>query len=340
MNKIVTLTCIALTTSLIGQTQLPNASFENLGNASPGVSSEPTSWYSNKSGSSVAKLGGQTCFQDNTLHHSGSYSMRLETISYFGTAVNGSASTGVINAPCSNKSYGYIGTINYSTASDDRRLACTSRPDSIVGWYQYTPGDATEQAKVRAILHTGDYNDPETPVAMTSGVTCPSSGANNHPDLSANKIGDALFVSTAGVTVGTWTRFSVPFIYTSSATPAYIMVNITSSYNQATTVTGSKMWIDDIALIYNNNAGINTNTAKSNAVHVYYADKNLSVDFTHKTDEQSSLSIFDLTGKMISFQKLDNNKSNTVNLSSLNSGMYLYLISGTASQKAGKFIVD
>ncbi len=330
MNKISTLTFSILITSasLIAQTQFPNASFENLGNASPGVASEPTSWYSNKSGSNLATAGGQTCFQDATTAHSGSHSMRLETISYIGTAINGSATTGVINAVSFNKTTGYIGTINYSIASDDRRLACTDRPDSIVGWYKYTPGDATEQAKVRAILHTGDYNDPETPVS------------SNHPDLSANKIGDALFVSNAGVTVGTWTRFSAAFSYTSTATPAYIMVNMTSSYNQATTVTGSKMWIDDIALIYNNNAGINTNTAKTNNVHVYYADKNLNVDFVNRTEEHSSLSIFDLTGKMISFQKLENNRFNTVNLSGLNAGLYLYLISGTASQKAGKFIVE
>ena len=330
MIKIITLTLITLTTSLIGQTQFPNSSFESLGNVSPGVASEPTSWYSNKSGSNVARLGGQTCFQDAAIHHSGANSMRLETVSYFGTAVNGSATTGVINAVNTNKSTGYIGTINYSTSSDDRRLACINRPDSIVGWYQYTPGDATEQAKVRAILHTGDYNDPETPVS------------SNHPDLSANKIGDALFVSVAGVAKSTWTRFSVPFVYVSAAMPAYIMVNMTSSYNQATTVTGSKMWIDDLALIYNStsSAGITTNTVKPNNIHVFYAEKNLNVDFTNKTDEQSTLSIYDLTGKLVSSQKIENNKLNQVNLSTLNTGMYLYLISGTASQKAGKFIVD
>jgi|GEM_PF-652121 len=339
MIKITTLTLAALTvaTSLVAQTQLPNPSFENLGNASPGKSSELTGWYSNLSGSNIAQLGPQTCYQDNTVHHTGANSMRLETKSYFGTAVNGSASTGVINAPCTNKSYGYIGTINYSTASDDRRYACTSRPDSIVGWYQYTPGDATEQAKVRAILHTGDYNDPEAPVAM-SGTGC--SSGNNHPDLSANKIGDALFVSAAGVAVNTWTRFSVPFNYASASAPAYIMVNITSSYNQTTTVTGSKMWIDDIALIYNSTTGIENNIAKTNSVHVFYAEKNLNVDFSNKTDEVSTVSIYDLTGKLVASQKVENNKASTVNVSTLNSGMYLYLISGTASQKAGKFIVD
>ena len=48
-----------------------------------------TGWYSNKSGSNVAKLGPQICFQDNSVKHSGNASVRVETLSYLGTAVNG-----------------------------------------------------------------------------------------------------------------------------------------------------------------------------------------------------------------------------------------------------------
>jgi hypothetical protein len=335
MNRITTLSLSAvfMSASLLAQTQITNGGFENWGNASPGTSAEPTNWYSNKSGSNVAQLASATLSKDATTKHSGTASVLVQTISYFGTAVNGSGTTGVVNAPNTSKATGYIGTINYSTATDDRRMAFVGRPDSLVGWYLYTAGNSTEQAKVRAILHTGDYNDPETPV-IVSGSTY------NHPDLSANKIGDALFVSTAGVNVANWTRFSVPFNYVNTNTPAYIMVNFTSSNNQTTSVTGSKLWLDDIAVVYNSGSGINTNIAKPNNITIFYADKNLNVDFVTKTDEHSTLSIFDLTGKMIFSQKIDNNKLNTVSLSALNTGLYLYLISGTASQKAGKFIVD
>ncbi|MFI5142382.1 MAG: hypothetical protein ACHQII_08505, partial [Bacteroidia bacterium] len=209
MNKITTLSLSAvfLSASMFAQTQITNGGFENWGNAAPGNANEPTNWYSNKSGSNVAQLASSTLSKDATNFHSGTASVLVQTISYFGTAVNGSGTTGVINAPCTNKSYGYIGTINYSTPSDDRRMAFVGRPDSLVGWYLYTAGGSAEQAKVRAILHIGDYNDPETPVAM-SGSGCTS--GNNHPDLSANKVADALFVSTAGANVTNWTRFSVP----------------------------------------------------------------------------------------------------------------------------------
>lgn len=310
---------------ILAQTQLSNPGFENWGNTSPGVAGEPTGWYSNKSGSNVAQLASATCFQDNTVKHSGNSSARVETISYFGTSVNGALVTGVVNAPNTTKSNGYIGTVNYSNSSDVRRTSFTGRPDSIVGWYQYTSGGAGEQAKLRAVLHTGDYFDPETPTTY-------------HADPSANKIADALFLgSTSNVT--SWTRFAVAFNYVSSSTPAYIMINITPSANQSTTVTGSKMWIDDIAFIYNPTS-VASQQIKTQNIKVFCSDKTVYVDFLNRSNEQSTISIFDLTGKVVSTQAIENNKLNAVNVSSLETGMYLYRISGTDFQKSGKFIVE
>ena len=327
MNRITTLLLMAASSvAVLAQTQITNGGFENWGNASPGVSGEPTSWYSNTSGSDIAKLASITCFQDNSIKHSGNASVRVQTISYLGSAVNGAVTTGIVDAPSFTKSEGYIGTVNYSTPSDDRRMAFIGRPDSIVGWYQYTQGGSAELGKIRAILHTGDYYDPETPTT-------------NHPDPSANKVADALFLTPAA-NVTTWTRFSIPFdYYGSTATPAYIMINVTSSDNQSTTVTGSKMWLDDIAVVYKSSAGINE-INKNQSLKVYYADKTVFVDFLNRSEDQSMLSIYDLTGKLVSSQKVENNKLNQVNVSSLNTGMYLYQITGAAYQKAGKFIVD
>lgn len=327
MNKIITFSVAAILASkaLLAQTQIPNPGFENWGNTSPGVSGEPTSWYSNTSGSNIAKLASITCFKDNSVFHSGAASVRIQTISYAGSAVNGSLTTGVVDAPSLTKSAGYIGTVNYSTPGDDRRTPFTGRPDSIVGWYQYSSGGSGEQGKLRAILHTGDYYDPETPTT-------------NHPDPTPNKIADALFLgSTSNVT--SWTRFSVAFTYTSSATPAYIMINMTPSANQNTTVTGSQIWFDDIDMIYNTSAGINE-LNKNQSLKVFYSDKTVYVDFLNRNEDQSTILIFDLTGKLISSQKIDNNKLNAINVSNLNTGLYLYQIIGAAYQKAGKFIVD
>ncbi|HEX7413811.1 MAG TPA: T9SS type A sorting domain-containing protein, partial [Bacteroidia bacterium] len=207
----------------------------------------------------------------------------------------------------------------------DRRMPFTGRPDSIIGYYQYSSGGAGEFGKIRAILHTSDYYDPETPTT-------------HHPDPTANKIADALFL-TPTTNVTTWTRFSVPFTYVSASNPAYIMINATPSDNQNTTVSGSQMWLDDIAVVYNPSGGINQiNTNQS--LKVYYADKTVYVDLANRSNDESTLSVFDLTGKLLSSQKMESNKLNTLNVSGLNAGMYLYQVIGSTYQKAGKFIVN
>lgn len=304
------------------QTTISNGGFENWGNASPGVSTEPTGWYSNKSGSNIAKLANQICFQDAAVKHSGNYSVRMETINYLGNAVNGAVTTGVINAPTFTKSDGYIGTVNFSSSSDVRYMNFTGRPDSIVGWYQYTSGGAGEQPKLRAILHTSDYFDPETPTT-------------NHPACISNKIGDALWLGSTS-NQSTWKRFSVPFTYTSSATPTHIMINITSSANQTTSITGSKLWIDDLAVVYNSTKVSELN--KEVNVKIYAHDKIVYVDVNN--DESSVLTIFDLTGKVVGTYKVDGNKQSTFDLSTYNNGLYLYQISGPDFKKSGKFIIE
>jgi len=237
MKRLLTFSLLSIGLTAAAQTQITNGGFETW--TGSGVNIEPTDFNSNKSGVGLASLGGQTCFQDQSIFHGGSSSVRVETISGpFGVVVNGNVTSGIVHAPSTNKLEGYLGTVNSGDASDVRRIAFTGRPDSVTGWYQYVAGNAAEKGKVRVILHTGQYNDPETPYN------------GNHPDLSANKIGDALFNSAAGVNVSTWKRFSVPFSYVSVATPSFVMINVTSSDNQNTTVAGSKMWLDDIQFIY------------------------------------------------------------------------------------------
>jgi hypothetical protein len=334
MKKFFTLSFLSFALVSLAQPQITNGGFElwdNVGTATE----EPQNFNSNKSGSSTAQLGPQTCFRDAAIKHSGSYSVRVESKYYILAVVNGNVTTGVVNAPSSNKSEGYIGTINYSNGADVRRMAFTGRPDSLVGWYQYTQatggtGFASEQGKVRAILHSGDYNDPEIPVN------------SNHPNLSANKIGDALFY-TAMANNTVWKRFSVPFSYVSSNIPAYIMINVTSSANQLTTApnsssAGSKLWLDDLAVIYNSTAGINEKHEHS-TVKVYNFGRTLYAELSEKNDHDGILTVFDLTGKAVANQKLDN-KKNSLDLSALNSGLYIYQVIGSDLKKTGKIILE
>lgn len=334
MKKLFTLFSIALSFSALAQSTISNGGFELWGgNTSPGVSTEPNGWYSNKSGTGLASSGPQTCYQDMTIKHAGTSSARVETKYYIIAVVNGNVTTGIVNAPSSNKAQGFISTI---AGSDIRRMAFTSRPDSLTGWYQYTQattgtGATSEQGKVRAILHKGHYYDPEVPVS------------GNHPDSSMNKIGDALFL-TAMANNTTWKRFSVPFTYTSSATPAYIMINVTSSANQLTTApgstgVGSKLWLDDLAPIYNSTK-VNEHLNKEQNIKVYSYNKFAYVDFTKRSDDKAVLTIYDLTGKMVSSHVIEGDKLNAFDMSELNNGLYLYQLSGSDFKKSGKFIIE
>lgn len=314
---------------LNSQTQITNGGFENWGgNAAPGVAAEPTNWYSNKSGSTTAQLGPQTCSQETSGVHGGLSCARIEskTVPVIGTVVNGNLTTGVINAPSTNKADGYIGTVNFSSATDVRKMSFTGQPDSLVGWYKYTAGGANETGKVTAILHTGDYFDPETPTT-------------HHPDLSANKIARALFFTPTG-NATTWKRFSVPFVYSSLAVPTHIMVNITSSSNQTTNVAGSILWIDDLEAIYNPTPTSVNKLDKKN-IKVYYAQSTLFVDFLDKTEQLVAFQIFDLNGKVIFSKNIETSKLNAIQLpSTLSKGMYLYQLSNASVFKTDKFFID
>ena len=241
MKKIILNLALFLTaTTLTAQSQpFPNGGFENWNGS--GATLLPDEFHSNKDGNTTAALGPQTAFQEGNNPHTGLYCVRIKTgkAPIIGTIVNGNLTTGYVNAPSMDKAEGYIGTTKHGSTSNVRRVDFTSRPDSLVGYFKYTPsGDPSEKAKVRIVLHKGHYYDPETPVN------------SNHPDSSINKVGEAIYVSE-NQTYATWTRFSVPVTYTSSDNPEYLLVNITSSENQETSTNGSELWIDDFEFIYN-----------------------------------------------------------------------------------------
>lgn len=332
MNKTFTL-IFSLSASLfsLAQTQIANGGFENWENVGT-VTEEPVDFNSNKTGSTTAQLGGnasQTCFRDASIKHGGSYSLRLEnktvTILFVNIVVNGSATTGVVNAPTTSKVDGYLGTTRYQAPTDIRRLAFTGRPDSIVGWYQYTSGGTGEMGKITAILHNNHYYDPETPTT-------------NHPDPTADKIARATF-NTPTASNAVWARFSAPFVYTNSGSPSYIMINMTPSDNQNTTFAGSKLWVDDISFVYNNPVSVKENDFDKN-VKVYFYDKTIYVDFLNKNNENSTIEIYNATGQLVATQQIENNLVNKIDVSSFKSGIYMYKVSGKSQGKFGKLFIN
>jgi hypothetical protein len=214
---------------------------------------EPQQWNSNKTGGGNAgsTFAPQTCFRDGS-PHGGIYCAKIVTgtAAIVGTVVNGSLTTGNVEAPTTSKPDGYIRTIATDPA---KRMAFTGRPDSIVFWYKYTAASTAEYPRLEARLHVGFAYSPEAPVN------------SNHPDSTVNIIARAPWVGATGVSVGTWTRVALPFVYVAGTpgqrTPQYILITSTSSGDQNAGVKNSTFWLDDFSVIYNPKINVGTVTA-------------------------------------------------------------------------------
>jgi hypothetical protein len=211
------------------QLTIANNGFEtwdNVGNASE----EPTQWNSSKSGINNATLAPQTCYREGTNPHGGNYCVRVETKSYFGQTVPGTCTTGKLDAPTLSGSDGYIFTDTLDVAA---KMPFVGRPDSLVGWYRYT-SVSSDFASIGVLLHVGKGAIPES--GTYQGNTTP------------NVVARAEFLSPTS-SVANWTRFSVPFVYVDGRTPQYFLCVMTSSGGAG--AVGSKLWLDDIDVVYN-----------------------------------------------------------------------------------------
>jgi len=186
------------------------------------------------------------------------------------------APSGVVNGIAS------TGTINTTTQEIDGGLSFTSRPDSLTGWYKTNP-------------QTGDYATIELVLK----------GASN------DTIGWARFEGSP-TPVATWTRFSVPLVYSSGDIPVLAVSLLSSSFGFSA-VAGSELWVDDLELIYNP-AGVDE---IDNLTSVFYANNRLSWKGDHQF---TSISIYNLNGQLIIDQQNLNN--NSLDLM-LNKGLYL-----------------
>lgn len=232
---IITMMCLAVTG--YAQTTIANGDFE-LWDSEGTSTEEPDYWNSNKTGGGNATSGPQTCFREAGGHNGSAYCARVKTgvVPILNIVVNGSLTTGKVEAPTTNKADGYIRTIPNSGYG----MNFTGRPDSIVFWYKYTAQGA-DKPRFEARLHVGYAYAPEAP-----------SNNNNHPDSTVNIIARAPWQG-ANASVGTWTRVSLPFVYNTNdtRTPQYILITTTSSADQMNGVNGSTFYLDDIEAIYN-----------------------------------------------------------------------------------------
>ena len=223
---LLSLVTLAIAGSSVAQQQFENGDFESWEDAGT-VADEPVDWSSIKT-SDVSSLNtfAPQVWDKSTDAHTGSFSLMVENKSSFGIVANGIVTNGRIHAD-TDPELGYV----FTDGTDGQwNTSFTDRPDSLVGWYKYTPSGG-DHGKVDVILHT------------TSSFDFP--GDENGP----NEVGRARF-DMPNATISSWTRFSVPFYYSTSGAPEYILAVLTSG-DSTQAVDGSKAWFDDLELIYN-----------------------------------------------------------------------------------------
>lgn len=282
---------LSITSGVKAQNATPNAGFENWN--AVGNRFDPADW--NNLNPSTAIIGVLTCARASGADaHSGNYAIKLTTklIPGFNIIANGIASTGtLITTP----PYGVSGGIAY-----------TGRPDSITGWYKYTPA-GTDQGFVELQLL----------------------GATN-----TDTIGYVRF-ETPNATVSTYTRFAAAVNYLSTATPSN-SIWILSSSKGVGPIVNSQIFIDDIAMVFNSSS-VNTINSKNEVTILGNVIKE-KIRFNYKNTGVYQFRLIDTAGRIVADTQL-NSQQSTVDVSSLD-GLYFYTIeNNTGIINTGKIII-
>lgn len=274
MKNIYILLLVFISFSIQAQV-IDNPSFEEW-ETLPNGNQEPVDWSSNQTAepTNLANLAPQVLFKDSIDPHSGDYCIRVLNV-YIAIAnivANGIATSGRVHADFNPA----LGNTHTSVSDPQWYTECTTRPDSIVGYYKYSPVDE-DICIVQALLHTD-----------TTGVI---------PDAdSTGYVGIAKFESP-NETITEWTRFSAPFVYLNDEDPEYILVNL-SGGNNLSAIAGSQAWYDDVELVYNP-VGLDENVANA-LLRVYSSENIINVDMRKfGAGEVFDLEIYSISGKLI-----------------------------------------
>lgn len=278
MKRLYTTIFLILTAiSIKAQNATPNAGFENWNQV--GNRFDPADW--NNLNPTTGIIGVLTCARASGADaHTGNYAIKLTTklIPGFNVIANGIASTGtLITTP----PYGVSGGIAY-----------TGRPDSITGWYKYTPA-GTDQGFVELQLL----------------------GATN-----TDTIGYVRF-ETPNATISTYTRFAAAVNYLSTATPSN-SIWILSSSKGVGPIVNSQIFIDDIAMVFNPSS-VNSIDIKNEVTILGNIIKE-KIRFNYKNTGVYQFKLIDTAGRIVKETQL-NSQQSTVDVSSLD-GLYFYII--------------
>lgn len=212
--------------SMYAQTQIDNNGFEGAWENVAGNEDEPVEWSSLKTADQLTTFAPVVAFQETNNPHTGTYCIRLEVVNALGVDAAGVLTNGRVHADF-NPDNGYVWT---ETGDTQWHQVFNDRPDSLVVWVKHDPVGG-DKSKIEVVLHDN-----------TAQGQLPHDGNTSH------WVGKARIDVT--IDTANWTRLAMPFTYYNNNTPDYILATLAAG-DSTIPVEFTKMWVDDIELIYN-----------------------------------------------------------------------------------------
>lgn len=307
MKKIFTLLFLLVFffNALIAQQQIQNPGFEQWEDVGLPLE-EPVDWSSIKTSDNLQLNGfAPVVWGQSTDAHSGNYSIYL--FNDYNTLINDWA-TGTITNGRIHSEINTEDAYSFTDTNDERwHSVLTDRPDSVVGWFKCNPGDG-DFGTVKVLLHTG--------YAQLPGVE------TNHIAIA--------YYELPGEEISEWTRFSVPFVYTSSENPEYYLAMLTSG-NGLDAIGASTVLFDDLKFIYNPS---DVDELSETKLEVTVVNGFLHFSIEENNKQKYELTLVDLNGRVVLNENIYSGENSSINVSNLESGLYI----ATAVNKDKKLV--
>lgn len=259
------------------QYQFPNSTFDADFISSYGSYTEPEGWHGYatidaSSLNSAGRAGDKLVSSTDVRSGASGKCVYVKSSSIMGVVANGVMTNGQIythstTATDGSQNYNFsdpnnTGSTSTYGANNQFFTPFTGRPDSIRVWLKNT---GTGNAKVSVYTHKANtvMYDPTNNVSDASIIV--AHGEKAIPNT------------------GTWTQYSIPFLYSSQADPGLILATFTTNVTPGGGADGDMLYIDDIEMVYvsemvnptYNGTAINFNSSGYASIDAPYNEKML-----------------------------------------------------------------
>lgn len=200
------------------------------------IDAEPTYWnsFATSDGSYSGLASSPHHYHRTDQNGTNSY-LTIYTKSILGIKANGNMTTGRIHAgsmtPSSPSNYNYT-----DRSHEGFNQPFTATPDSLYVRVSFYAADTTSVAQIATYIHGDfDFQDP---------------GDDGDNSKFAAKAYVRTTRTTASASSMNWVQLKVPFEYTGTATPVYLLMSMTTNRLQGAGTKNDSLSIDDIQFVY------------------------------------------------------------------------------------------